>query len=383
MAAQRTEDAAATLPLLEAKLAPPRVRPGIIARARLFAVLDGLDGVELTLVSGPAGSGKTMLVSSWLAARPNLSRAWITLDSADDDPVRLWTHVAHALDRLRPGIAQPALRRLRTPRVSVESSVDELLNGLAGYNGRIVIVLDDLHHVRDERSLRLLIYASERLPAGIRIVATTRSDPGRRLARLRTRGALGELRARDLAFSVAEASEVLVEQARIPVGREDIELLVDRTEGWAARISLAAIWLAASDRPAEGIRQFSSAHRHVTDYLTTEVLDALDDRTRSFLLATSIFDRFTANLCDTVLGTDDAAAILAELERSNLFLIALDSRGVWYRYHHLFRELLRARSEVGVVVKATATLHHRCISRTPSRTLRREHGRPRTATLTS
>lgn len=309
-------------------------------REPLFAALDALGDVELTLVSGPAGAGKTMLVCSWLASMPDVSKAWVTLDPGDDDPVRLWTHIAHAVDRVRPGIAEPALRGLRTPRAGIESSLDELLNGLADYEGRITIVLDDLHHVLGEPSLRSVVYAVERLPRGIRIVATTRSDPGRRLGRLRLRGALGDLRARDLAFSVEEAGVVLG-RAGIPVGGDEVEALVARTEGWPAGIGLAALWLAGSDAPAEDIRQFSADHRHVTDYLASEVLDTIDVKSRSFLLSTSIFERFTAELCDAVLGIDDAREILAELEQSNLFLIALDGRGVWYRYHHLFGEFLR------------------------------------------
>src|SRR6266487_296790 len=345
MVGQLGEDAVLGVPpLLEAKLAQPRIRAGVVQRPRLFAALDRLSEVELTVLSGPAGSGKTVLVSSWLTGRRDLSPAWVTLDPGDDDPVRLWTYVAHAVDRVRNGMARPALIRLGTPRPSVETAMDELLNGLSGHEGRVVIVVDDLHHVRSERSLRSLVYAVERLPQGARLVATTRSDPGRRLGRLRARGTLGELRAKDLAFTVAETRELL-EGAGIPVGVEEAELLVARTEGWPAGISLAALWLAGSEAPHDGITEFSADNRHIADYLTSEVLDGLDANARSFLLGTSILDRFTAKLCDAVLCTDDSARVLADLERSNLFLVALDSRGAWYRYHHLFRELLRIELE--------------------------------------
>jgi LuxR family maltose regulon positive regulatory protein len=160
------------------------------------------------------------------------------------------------------------------------------------------------------------------------------------MSRLRTRGALAELRAKDLAFTVPEARELLVERARVKVDVEDVKLLVERTEGWAAGVSLAALWLAEKTTPGAEILEFSASHRHVTDYLTSEVLDALDEKTRGFLLGTSVLDRFSADLCDAILGTDDAASILNDLERSNLFLVALDAHGGWYRYHHLFRELL-------------------------------------------
>jgi len=337
MAAEGVAEAVPSeLPLIEAKLAQPRIRAGVIPRARLFIALDRLDQVELTMISGPAGAGKTVLVSFWLAGRSDHSPAWVTLDRGDDDPRRLWTYVVHAVDRVRPGLASRAIARLRMPRSSVEAGIDELLNALAGYDGSVVIVLDDLQHVSSERCLRSLAYAVERLPGATRMVAMTRSDPGRRLGRLRARGALGELRAHEIAFNSEEARELLVERVGIAVSVEDVELLVERTEGWPAGVSLAALWLAGLKQPSVGIRQFSADHRHVADYLTSEVLDALEGDTRSFLLRTSILDRFTARLCDAVLGTESAAAVLAEIERSNLFLVALDARGVWYRYTTCF-----------------------------------------------
>jgi len=342
MSAQAAVDSArAELPLLEAKLALPRLRAGVIPRSRLFVALDRLGDSELTVISGPAGSGKTVLVSSWLAVRTDLAKAWATLDPSDDDPTRLWTYVSHAVDRLRPGLARPALASLRTPKSNVETAIDELLNGLAGYDGRAIIVLDDLHHVTSEGCLRSLAYAVERLPSSSRMIVTTRSDPGRRLSRLRARGGLGELRAKDIAFTSEEAHELVVTRAGVPVTEEDIRILVERTEGWPAGISLAALWLVGIDEPRDGIRRFSATHRHVADYLAAEVLDTVDGETRAFLLRTSIFDRFSARTCDAVLGTASSGRLLAGLERSNLFLVALDEQGDWYRYHHLFRELLR------------------------------------------
>jgi len=340
MRAQPTAHAEDDEPLLEAKLGKPRLRAGVIPRVRLFDALDRLESSELTVISGPAGSGKTVLVSSWLAAQPDVRTAWATLDANDDDPVRLWTYVSHAVDRVRPGLARPALARLSLPRTNVETAIDELLNGLAGFDGRVLIVLDDLHCVSSESCLRSLGYAFERLPATTRVIATTRSDPGRRLSRLRARGGLGELRAKEIAFTAEEAHELIVERAGVPVTRDDVELLVERTEGWPAGVSLAALWLSGIDDPRTGIQQFSATHRHIADYLTSEVLETVDAKTRAFLLKTAILDRFSARSCDAILGTNDSDRMLADLERSNLFLVALDGRGDWYRYHHLFRELL-------------------------------------------
>ncbi len=337
-----SEPSSASQLFSEANLAPPRPRAGLIARPRLFAVLDRLDGAELTLVSAPAGSGKTVVVSSWLQQRPDLSTAWVTVERRDDDSIRLWTAVSMAVDRLRPGIARPALAVLRTPRSEIDTAIDELLNGLAGYAGRVVIVLDDLHHVTDDEFLRSLGYAVERLPQTTRLVATTRSDPRIQLGRFRARGALGEVRAADLALTADEARELMAAHGVGQLAPVDVELLVERTEGWTAGVVLAGMWLSGNEAPRENVRQFSASHVHVADYLTTEVLDILAPEVRSFLLRTSVLSRFTASLCDAVLETTDAAEQLGAIARSNLFLVPLDARGEWFRYHHLFCELLRA-----------------------------------------
>ena len=342
--------------LSEAKLAPPRARPGVVARPRLFADLDRLEGVELTLLTAPAGSGKTVAVSSWLRERPAIAVAWVSIEESDDDAIQLWTAVSTAIDRLRPGIARRALATLRTPRSEVETAIDELLNGLASYDGPVVIVLDDLHRLHAGDGLRSVGYAVERLPRALRIIATTRLDPSLRLARLRARGELAELRASDLALTVDEAASLLSEQGVKDLDREEVELLIARTEGWPAGIGLAAIWLAGARAPHEQLRQFSGSNRHVADYLTSEVLDILDPDVRAFLIRTSVLGRFTAELCDAVLERSDSAERLRIIEQSNLFLVALDARGEWYRYHHLFRELLA--TELSTVDRAAIPAMH-------------------------
>ncbi len=321
-------------------------------------MLDRYAASELTLLSAPAGSGKTVVVASWLQARPDLSIAWVTLERSDDDPIRLWTAIATAADRVRPGIARPALAMLRSPRADIDLVIDELMNGLAGYAGTVVIVLDDLHHITSEEPLRSVGYAVGHLPQTTRIVATTRADPALSLSRLRARGALGELRAADLAFTVDEARDLMAAHGVGQLELDDIERLVERTEGWPAGVGLAGLWLSGAPAPSANVREFSASHTHVADYLTTEVLDILAPEVRTFLLRTSVLTRFTASLCDAVLETTDSAGMLGTIERSNLFLVPLDGRGEWYRYHHLFRELLLAELELGDP-GAPALLHGR------------------------
>ena len=326
---------------METKLSRPRSRANVVARPRLLRALDALDDTELTLVSAPVGGGKSVLVGSWCDARPDKAVAWISLDAADDDATRLWTYVAAGIDRIRPGLGRPALRRLGRAGASVTPAVEEFLNAISAYGEHVTVVLDDLHVIHDEAALRSLEYAVEHLPSNARIVALTRSDPPIRLGRLRARRSLGELRARDLAFTLDEARELLVVQEGIDLDERDLALLLERSEGWPAGLYLAALWLRGHPDPRAGVRDFTGDHRHVADYLSGEVVDALDDETRDFVLRTSVLGRLSGPLCDAMLQTTGSDALLARLARSNLFLVALDGRGEWYRYHHLFGELLR------------------------------------------
>ena len=195
------------------------------------------------------------------------------------------------------------------------------------------------HTVGSERSLRSIAHAIERLPDNARLLLSSRSDPAISVARLRARGGLTEIRARELAFTVDETHELMVREG-IELSGESVELLVARTEGWPAGLYLAALWLRDLEDPDEGVRGFAGSARHVADYLTDEVLSALDFRTRDFLVRTAALGRFTPELCDAALGREDSAAVLAELARSNMFLVALDAHEQWYRYHHLFGEVL-------------------------------------------
>jgi LuxR family transcriptional regulator, maltose regulon positive regulatory protein len=325
--------------VIEPKLMLPRVHAGMLRRTRLLEMLDAHGASSLTVLDAGVGYGKTTLVRSWCIERPE-AVIWMTLDPADDDPVRLWTHLATAVDRLTQGLGARALTRLGVRRVRVETAVDELMNGVVAYGRPVTIVLDDLHAVRSAASLGSIAHAVERLPPGARVVVSTRSDPAVGLAKLRASRALIEVRARDLAFTVDEARELFVRE-RVELSSESVDLLVQRTEGWPAGLYLAALWLRDLEDPDEGVRAFAGSARHVGDYLTAEVLTGLPAETRDFLVQTSLLGRFTPELCDAVLGREDSAAVLAELARSNMFLVALDARAHWYRYHHLFGELLQ------------------------------------------
>ena len=327
------------LGLIEPKLMLPRVHAGTLRRARLLELIDRDPRGALTVLDAGIGYGKTTLLRSWCAERPE-PVIWMTLDAADDDAVRLWKHVAAAVERLGQGLGDGALASLGVRGALVETAVDDLMNGLVAYGRPVAIVLDDLHTVGSERSLASIAHAIDRLPANVRILVSSRSDPAIGVARLRARGTLTEIRGRDLAFTVGETSELLLREG-IALSDESVALLVERAEGWPAGLYLAALWLRDLDEPDLGVRSFLGSARPVADYLTDEVVSALAPETRDFLLRTSVLWRFTPDLCDAVLGREDSAAMLAELEHSNMFLVALDVRGEWYRYHHLFGELLQ------------------------------------------
>ena len=242
------------LRVIEPKLMLPRVHAGTLRRARLLELLDDVDGAALTLLDAAVGYGKTTLLRSWCAERPE-PVIWMTLDARDDDPARLWTHLATGVERLGHGLAQRALTSLGIRGAAVETGVDELMSGLVAYGRPATIVLDDLDAVRGEDSLRSIEYAIRRLPPTVRLLAATRSEPAICLAPLRAKRALIEIRARELSFTVDEARE-LIARAGVELPGESVELLVERTEGWPAGLYLAALWLRDLDDPEKGLRAF-------------------------------------------------------------------------------------------------------------------------------
>jgi LuxR family maltose regulon positive regulatory protein len=329
--------------VLATKLYLPRLQPGFVPRPRLVAQLNEALARDLILVCAPAGFGKTCLLAEW-ARRGQRPVAWLSLDSADNDPARFWRHVVAGLDPLCPGFSEPAGQLLGPPPPpSFEGVAAALINELAARQDPVLLVLDDYHLIDSPMvhdSVGFLL--EHRLPS-LWLVLSSRTDPPLPLARLRGRGQLAELRAADMRFSLEEATALLGEAAGPGVTEDAVAALTARTEGWAAGLQLAALSLRGHADPAGFVASFSGSHRYVLDYLTEEVLDRQPAEVRGFLLETSVLDRLSGPLCDAVTGRSDGQAMLERVERANLFLMPLDEVRGWWRYHHLFADLLRAR----------------------------------------
>jgi LuxR family maltose regulon positive regulatory protein len=356
----RPEQGTADDPLLETKLALAPARPLLVPRPRLFErVQQALQG-PLTLIAAPAGSGKTTLLSAWRATPMGnaLSMAWVSLDAADNDPARFWRYVLAALERVAPGSGAPAMALLGPARSGgaresrpIETVLIGLANGLSARAAPLVLALDDYHLIEAPAIHQGIIFLLDHLPPCLHLLLTSRADPPLPLARLRARGGIVELRAGDLRFTPEEAAAFLREVMGLPLSQEDVAALEARTEGWIAGLQLAA--LALQGRPAEAaasfIEGFGGGNRYVVDYLAEEVLSRQPVAAQDFLLHTCILDRLCAGLCAAMLGEEgpaaeaSAQAMLEELERGNVFLIALDDERRWYRYHHLFADALRGR----------------------------------------
>jgi LuxR family maltose regulon positive regulatory protein len=332
--------------LLETKFFLPRARDGAVPRPRLDGLL--ARGSRLTLVSAPAGFGKTTLVASWLAGEaPGLKAAWVSLDAGDQDPQSFWTYVLTALDRAVPGAGSAGLDILAAGQPA-EVALTAALNELSVLPDDVVLALDDYHLAEGPRVNPGMAFLVDRLPPQVRLVITTRADPTLPLARMRARGELTEVRAADLRFTDTETSAFLLAETGHAFGADDVTTLGHRTEGWIASLQLAALSLQDRDDPSAFIAGFAGNDRYVVDYLVEEVLATEPESTRSFLLRTAVLDQLTGSLCDAVTGDETAAAgggqvTLESLERRNLFLVPLDDQRRWYRYHHLFADVLRAR----------------------------------------
>jgi ATP/maltotriose-dependent transcriptional regulator MalT len=337
-------------PILATKLYIPRLRPNVVSRPRLIERLNEGLHRKLTLIAAPAGFGKTTLVSEWLAGceRP---AAWLSLDEGENDPTRFLMYLVAALQTLAATIGEGVLGVLQSPQPPPpEAMLTALLNDITTIPDNFILILDD-YHVLDAKPVdHALTFLLEHLPPHLHLVIATREDPQLPLARLRAGGHLTEVRAVDLRFTPSEAAEFLTQVMGLTLSAEDIAALERRTEGWIAGLQLAALSMQGQQDAAGFITSFTGSHHFVLDYLVEEVLGQQSERVQTFLLRTSILDRLCGPLCDAVLMDPTAIgqATLEYLERANLFLVPLDNERRWYRYHHLFAELLRQRLQQSI-----------------------------------
>lgn len=366
--------------LLATKLSVPPAKAQGVVRLRLFERLaSGLRG-KLTLMAAPAGFGKTTLLGAWriTAAGSRLPFGWVSLDAGDNDPLLFWSYFLAALDMAAPGAGAPALASLQASQPPpIEGVLTGVLNAFAAHSvdvsdRHVVVVLEDYHVVTAPAIHTALTWLLERLPTALHLVILTRADPPLPLARLRARGDLTELRAEDLRFTLDEAAAFLNQTMGLALTAADLAALEARTEGWIAGLQLAALALQGHPDRAGFIQSFSGANRHIVDYLAAEVLVHQPAHVQTFLLHTAILDRLCGPLCEAVLGrprtgeqgtpaSSDTSGQnqLEALERANLFVVPLDGERYWYRYHHLFADVLRQRLARAATQVEIAALHER------------------------
>ncbi len=334
--------------LLRTKLYIPPIRPDQIARPRLVDQINGGLDKTLILVSAPAGYGKTTLVSSWLSER-KVSSAWLSLDAGDNDPVRFLQYLLTALLPAAPGIEHDLLGTLQGIRpAQFENLITLLVNELASNPDPFVLVLDDFHVIHSEEVLRIVSFLLEHLPHQMHLAILTRTDPPLPLSRLRARNRLLDIRADELRFAHDEIAAFLNDVMGLTLSARDLSAMEARTEGWIAGLQLAALSMQGCKDIHRFVSEFTGSHHHVMDYLAEEVLKAQPKKVGAFLLQTSVLDRLCGPLCEAVVdaaGPVDGQATLEDLERMNLFVIPLDDERRWYRYHHLFADVLRKRLE--------------------------------------
>jgi len=334
------------IPLLKTKLYTPSLRPEIVSRPRLIERLNAGLHHRLTLVSAPAGFGKTTLLSEW-AAQCQRTVAWVSLDGSDNDPAHFWAYVVAALHTVHIDVDDIGQAMFQSPRLPpVESMLTSLINQLAASPLPFALVLDDYHTIDAQPVHEGVTFLLDHLPPQVHLVIATRADPLLPIARLRGRAQLTELYQADLRFTSEEATDFLNQTMGLDLSPEDVSALERRTEGWITGLQMAAISMQGRDDVAGFVQAFTGSHRYILDYLSEEVLRRQPDEVQSFLLQTSVLDRLCGELCEAVVAEPaplDAQSMLEHLERSNLFVVSLDIKRRWYRYHHLFADLLRQR----------------------------------------
>jgi LuxR family transcriptional regulator, maltose regulon positive regulatory protein len=340
--------------LIETKLHPPAVRKEWVERPELIRYLADAEA-KLILVAAPPGFGKTTLVAQWRCSPVNREPfAWVWVDRADNDPVRLWWHVVSSLHLACPAFgSEKVLAVLRGQAPDFGGAVlPVLVHEMASLPERVVLVLDDYHLIKKTACHEQVALLLAHLPPSVQVVIATRTDPPLPLARMRAVGEMAEIRARELRFDVRHAAELIHAVVAAELSERDLASLVQRTEGWPAGLYLAALSMRRDPSPDTFVRQFSGANRFIVDYLVEDVLNQQPDGIREFLTRTSILGRFCVPLCEAVTGRSDAAAVIDVLERDNLFVVPLDENRQWFRYHHLFAQVLRGQltaTEPGLV----------------------------------
>jgi LuxR family transcriptional regulator, maltose regulon positive regulatory protein len=342
-----------TTNLLATKLHIPPWRAGLVARPRLLEQFQRglMETRKLTLISAPAGYGKTTFVVEWLSnLQPKITNqksqiAWLSLDESDNQPDRFFTYFVAALRQWDESFCSDLFATLQSGQVPLpDVLVTAMVNEMLAWKMPHFLVLDDFHQVQDVAILDALATFLTHQPPNFHLVLVTREDPPLPLARLRARGQLTEIRAADLRFSASEAARLLQDGLHLELSAADVARLTERTEGWAAGLQLAGVSLQGRENPAAFVQTLSGSHRFILDYLTEEALKTQPSDVQDFLLATSILPRLSGDLCDAVSGRTDSAALLEDLLAANLFIIPLDDESHWYRYHHLFAELLQHKA---------------------------------------
>ena len=346
--------------LLRTKLYIPQPLPGVVARPRLIRQLSEGFARKLTLVSAPPGFGKSTALSEWAAVSDH-PVAWLSLDAGDNDFVRFWAYTVSALQTVLPPLGNGAGNGAGMPAEPAHhrAALIHLINTIAeSATNRFSLVLDDFHLITEPVINDALLFFVEGLPPQMHVLLAGRADPPWPLARLRARGELSEIRADDLRFTAAEAAAFLNDVMGLALSPEEVATLEDRTKGWIAGLQMAALSMRGRDDVSNFIQSLSGSHRFIMDYLVEEVLERQPPAVRTFLLETSILDRLSAPLCDNVTGSSQSQAMLADLEQRNLFLVPQDDTRRWYRYHHLFGDLLQSRL-LALEADRVADLHRR------------------------
>jgi len=344
--------------LLSTKLFIPQVRRGTVPRPRLVEKLKTALSSSLTLISAPAGFGKTTVISEWIhGSRPPIPTAWLSVEESENDPVSFWEYFIAALRTLHPGAGETSLRLLRSSQpVPIQTTLSLLINDIAAIGGDRILVLDDYHFIRATTVHRGVEFFVDHMPPGIHLVIATRVDPPLPLPRFRGKGVISEIRTDDLRLTLEEATDLLSILGAPHLPAEGIKALNTKTEGWAVGLKMAVLSMSDARDIDKFVSDFAGSQRYVMDYLIEEVLERQPEDVREFLLKTSVLERLSGPLCDAVTGGGNGRDMLLRLERANLFVVPLDDSRQWYRYEHLFGELLRHRLEteygVGAVEEA-------------------------------